>query len=131
MVKNELRIANSSFDFDTDFIQIKTKATKKKDKNVKKESTYDITLSMIKEGGSIEDIAKARQLGIKTIYTHCTRLIRQEKIDLKDVMDSKTMNELSDIFDDYHEASLSPLKEQVGEKYTWEELKLYQASLII
>ncbi|MCH2223592.1 MAG: helix-turn-helix domain-containing protein [Crocinitomicaceae bacterium] len=77
----------------------------------------------------IADIAKERQLGVGTIYTHCVRLIREEKIELQHVMSADRKNALSDVFDDYDGGSLGELKERVGNKFSWEELKLYQASL--
>lgn len=132
IVKAELRQANTGFDFDTDFIQIKTKSTtKKKGSKKKKGSTYDKTLEAIKAGNSIEDIARERQLSKSTIYSHCERLIRMEKIELRDVMDSKRRNQLSDLFEENDGVSVSALKEKFGSKFTWDELKLYRASLII
>jgi len=131
LVKNEMRADNATFDFDTDFIQLKTKSSRKKTAKEKKESTYDITLRLIKKGESIESIARERQLSEGTISAHCVRLLKTEKIDLKDVMDSKRINELYDIFEEYQGGSMTPLKEKAGEEYSWDELKLYQASLLV
>ena len=46
-------------------------------------------------------------------------------------MNSKRINEISDAFDDWDGESLTQMKEQLGSKFSWEELKLYRASLII
>jgi hypothetical protein len=35
------------------------------------------------------------------------------------------------MFDGYEGTSLSPLKEKLGNKVTWEELKLYQAASMV
>lgn len=132
LVKNEMRASNSTFDFDTDFVHLETKAEKKaKSKKKKKGSTYDTTLEMVKDGMSIGDIAKERQLSKGTISTHCARLIQQEKMELRDVMDADKRNALSDLFDDYEGGSMTGLKEKAGNKFTWDELKLYQASLLV
>lgn len=131
LVKNEMRQSNATFDFDTDFVQLKTKASKKKAASKKKQTTYEKTLDFIKDGMSITDIAKERQLGIGTVYSHCERLLKMEKIELRDIMPSERINELSDIFDEYEGSSLTPLKEKAGDAFSWEELKLYRASLII
>ena len=130
-VKNELRESKTTFDFDTDFIEVRTKSSKKKVKKIEKLSTYDQTLEMIKSGKTVSEIAIERQLSDKTIYGHCVRLIRLEKLELDEVLERDRINELSDIFDEYDGMSLTPLKEKVGEDFSWEELKLYQASLII
>ncbi|MCH2229078.1 MAG: helix-turn-helix domain-containing protein [Crocinitomicaceae bacterium] len=131
LVKTEMRAENATFDFDTDFIQLKTKKSKKETSKAKKESTYDITLRMIRGGSSIEEIARERQLSSGTISAHCVRLLKTEKIDLNQVMDSKRINKLYDIFEEYQGGSMTPLKEKVGDDFSWDELKLYQASLIV
>ena len=53
------------------------------------------------------------------------------KIDLKDVMDAKMISALYDLFEEYDGGSMTPLKEIAGNKFTWDELKLYQASLLV
>ncbi len=130
LVKQEMRQDNATFDFDTDFIQVKTKRDKRETKT-KKKSTYEITLELLKAGNSIKDIAKERQFSGQTITSHCERLLKTEKIELKDLLDSKRINALSDVFDDYDGGSLTDLKEKVGQKFTWDELKLFRASLIV
>jgi hypothetical protein len=130
LVKQEMRQDNATFDFDTDFIQIKTKRQKRETKK-KKKSTYEITLDMLKDGNSMKEIAKERQLSTQTITNHCERLLKTEKIELRDLLESERINKLSDVFDDYDGGSLTELKEKVGRKFTWDELKLYRASLLV
>ena len=130
-VKNEMRTTNSTFDFDTDFVELKTKTEKRKTTKKKKVSTYETTLGMIKSGMSIADVASERQMSHGTISTHCVRLIKEEKLDLTEVMDGKTISALYDVFDEYEGGALAPLKEIVGDKFTYDELKLYQASLLV
>jgi hypothetical protein len=43
-------------------------------------------------------------------------------------MSPKRINELATIFEGFEGTSLAPLKEKLGNKVTWDELKLYQAS---
>lgn len=128
LVKLEMRQENATFDFDTDFIEIKTKRQKRETKK-KKKSTYDVTLELLSEGNSMKEIAKERQLSSQTITSHCERLLKTEKIELRDLLDAKRINQLSDVFDEYEGGSLTELKEKVGRKFTWDELKLYRASL--
>ncbi len=131
MVKNDLMANKSTLDFDTITIDLQTKDTKKPQKKSKK-STYEITKELVREGKSIEEIARERQLSSGTISTHCARLIQQEKIELRDVMDKEKRNALYDLFEENYEGgSLSSLKEMVGDEFTWDELKLYQASLMV
>jgi len=131
LVKNELRESKTTFDFDTDFVEVKTKKSRKSAPKKVKVSTYGQTLEMLKSGKTVEEIANERQLSPKTIYGHCERLIRLEKLELDEVLEHDRINELEELFSKYNGMSLTPLKEQVGEEFSWEELKLYQASLII
>lgn len=49
---------------------------------------------------------------------------------ISDVMSPKRISEVGKLFGDYAEVSLSPLKEKLGDKVTWAELKMYQAKVI-
>jgi hypothetical protein len=46
-------------------------------------------------------------------------------------MSPKRIHELANLFEGYEGTSLTPLKEKLGNKVTWDELKLYQASTLI
>ena len=132
LVKNEMREANTTFDFDTDFVQLKTRVEKKKSASSKKKiSTYDQTLEMVKNGRTIAEISRERQLSKGTISTHCARLLKLEKIELQEVMEGEKISALYDLFEEYEGGSLTPMKDKIGNKFTWDELKLYQASLMI
>lgn len=132
LVKDEMRQSNSTFDFDTDFIQIKTKSSRKKAAKKKpKVSTYEITYDLFKEGNSVLAISKERQLGEGTIYSHLARLIQQEKLELTDILESKTISKLYDLFEENGGLSLTELKSKIGNKFSWDELRLYRASLIV
>lgn len=130
-VKAMLRAENSMFEFAEPKVKLSTKDTEKPKKK-KKLTTYETTLDMIKDGFTLHDIARERQLSLGTIYAHCTRLVKGEKIDLHEVMEQEKINSLYVLFDEHYEGgSLTPLKEVVGESFSWDELKLYQASLLI
>ena len=88
-------------------------------------------MDLIREGHSIHQISKIRQLSEKTINSHFINLIKAEEIELSDVMSKERINELETIFEDYHETSITPLKEKLGDTVSWDELKLYRASTII
>jgi hypothetical protein len=105
------------------------KKEKKQDKEKVKKSTYEITLELFREGKTISMIAAERVMSEGTIYSHFTRLIQSGEIEISEVMEKEKLKALENIFEDYHEQSLTPLKEQVGDAFTWEELKLYRASL--
>ena len=134
IIKQEKRQTRSLLDMDDEngeeFIPIVIH--KKSTKEVKeKRSTFHITLDLVREGLKVEEIARKRQLSVKTINGHFINLIKSEEIELTDIMKKERISEIEEYFEDYHENSLTPLKEKLGDKVSWEELKLYKASLII
>ncbi len=129
MIKQELKNTPSLLDDPEEtFDELFTKTSKKLDVSKKeKKSTYEQTLELLENGMDASEIAQKRQLSLQTIASHFAVLIRSEKIELKDVMSEKRIHELATMFDGFEGTSLTPLKEKLGNKATWDELKLYQA----
>jgi len=101
-----------------------------KSKKENKVSTYEQTLELFEHGKTVKEIAKLRQLTTNTIHNHLAKLIKDEKLDLNQVLSEERILELKGYFEGYDEESLTPLKEKLGDKVTWDELKLYRASQI-
>ena len=129
IVRQELKQVPSLLD-DPDAEEVSfLKSTKKlaKEQKVKK-STQEKTLELLEAGKEVSEIARERQLSVQTINSHFAYLIRSGQIELTDVMSPKRISELEQLFDGFEGNSLNPLKEKLGSKATWDELKLYQAS---
>lgn len=109
----------------------KSKKSSKADPKEKKQNTHEVTYGMFKEGKKIAEIAQERQLSPTTVEGHFTQLIRQELVELTELMDPKRISEVESYFDDYDGMSLTPLKEKLGNKVTWSELKWVQASKML
>ncbi len=103
--------------------------SKKPTKAAPKKSTVEETYELWLEKKSVEEIAVLRKLSVQTIDGHLIRLIQAGSIAIADVLPEDKLVELSLAFRGYKEESLNSLKEQVGEKFTWEELKMFKASL--
>lgn len=127
LIKQESRENVSFFDEPDIDLDDETEIIEKSKKE-KKLSTYEQTLVMFENGKTVEEIAKLRQLTTNTIYNHLAKLIKDEKIELKQVLSEEKISELVTYFEGYQEESLTPLKEKLGDKVTWDELKLYRAS---
>lgn len=132
-VQQELRQNPTTLAIDDDYEDLLQLSLKKKVIKEKKEkiNTHEQTFTLFKEGNSIEEIARIRQLSPQTINNHFVHLIKAEKVELSQLMEEKRIQELSSLFEDYDGTSLAPLKEKLGNKVTWDELKLYQASTLI
>lgn len=87
-----------------------------------------MTLELLEQGKEVTEIARIRQVSTQTISNHFVYLIRSEQIELKDVMHPSRIHELAVMFEGFEGTSLTPLKEKLGNKVSWEELKLFQAA---
>jgi uncharacterized protein YpbB len=104
-------------------------AKKKPDSKVPKKSTVDITYELWLDKNSIQDIATIRKLTAQTIESHLVRLIQSKKLSVQDILPQDKIKELREAFKHYKEESLTAMKEQFGEKYSWDELRMFKASL--
>ena len=104
---------------------------------VEKLSTTEKTLSLIKEGLSITEIAKARDLTESTVIDHLVSLQAKDMLSYDQVYNlcsSKLLSGLSEIikaFDKKGSDKLSPAWKALGEKYSFDELKLAKVLLLL
>ena len=126
-LKTEL-IEQEEDDFDPYQYLPKSKKAKIKSATPKK-STVQETYELWQQKKSVQEIARIRVLTTQTIYGHLGKLIQAGTIILSDVLPEDKISELSKAFEGYNEDSLNALKEQVGNQFTWEELRLFKASL--
>jgi uncharacterized protein YpbB len=113
---------------EADFDPFQYLPKKKKAKEPKK-STVQETYELWQQHNSIQEIAKIRVLTPQTIQGHLAKLIEAKTISVFDVLPEDKIKELAAAFEGYNEETLNALKEQVGEKFTWGELRLFKASL--
>lgn len=103
--------------------------TKKTGKKEPKKPTTEETFELWQQNNTIKEIAKIRKLTPQTISTHVAKLIEAGRINVKDVFTEYRLIELAQIFIGYEEETLNPLKEKYGDQFTWDELKMFKASL--
>ncbi|HEX8577390.1 MAG TPA: helix-turn-helix domain-containing protein, partial [Flavobacterium sp.] len=101
---------------------------RKKVKTLKK-STIEETFELWQQKNTVNEIAVLRKLTKQTIYSHFVKLIMSGKMNISDILPEDRIKQLEHVFDDYKQQSLNDLKEQVGDKFTWDELKLFKAHL--
>ncbi|MEC4113305.1 helix-turn-helix domain-containing protein [Myroides pelagicus] len=123
-------IRNSSLELEEDIDLDDYSSSKEKPKaKEKKKPTYLITLDLWKEGNGVDDIASIRKLTKTTIYSHLGKLISDELISIDDVLPLERIRELEALFEKYEGKTISEIKAEINDKYSWEELKLFQRSL--
>ena len=127
VIQEEFKSVNVTLIEDEADIERYTK--KKKATKELKKSTIQETYELWLERNSIKEIATIRKFTEETILGHLTKLIIAKTIRIDDVLPEDKIQELTEAFYGYKEESISPLKEKYGEKFTWEELRMFKASL--
>ena len=110
---------------DVSFYEPKKKNTEK----TPKKSTIQITYEYWIDKNSIEEIANLRKLTVGTILSHFTKLIQDKAVSINDIMPEDKIEALTKAFYGYKEESLNPMKDQLGDAFSWEELRMFKASL--
>jgi energy-coupling factor transporter ATP-binding protein EcfA2 len=114
------------FEEDNEVSYYEPKVKKKKET---KKPTAEITLDFWKEKLSVKEIATKRKLTETTIYNHLAKLIQSKDIIIDEILSKEKIKQLEVLFKYFKGESLSELKETVGDKFSWEELKLYKSNI--
>ena len=72
----------------------KRKTSGAKGEKKPKGETYQTTLSMIKDGKTIDEIAEKRGMATSTIESHIVRLISQDELEIKNFISEEEMDEI-------------------------------------
>lgn len=121
----ELNITLVQDDFDVDRYANK-KVSKTKEP---KKSTTQETYELWQQKNSIKEIAAIRKLTAQTIYGHFSKLIESGQVQLHDVLPEDKIEALSKVFKGFKGESLAELMEKHGDKFTWNEMRMFKASI--
>lgn len=102
---------------------------KKEKKKEPKKSTIQETFELWQQQLSVADIAAIRKLTEQTIGGHLAKLIEAKSIKISEVLPEDKIVELAEAFNGFEGNSVTELKEKYGEKFSWDELKMFKASL--
>ena len=106
----------------------KNKKSRRKEKEKKEKTpTEEITLSLINQGKTLQEIADERSLVLSTIYTHLAKLIHAKKIDIAQYVDADLLDRVMLILNETPEISNSELFERFEGFVTYDELRLIRA----
>ncbi|MGK7908436.1 MAG: DNA helicase RecQ [Synechococcus sp.] len=94
-------------------------------------ATQQETLRLHRQGLSVDEIAESRQLKPKTILTHLSQLLAAgEAVDIDAIVTPERQRQIfRAIFDVGSYASLTPIRELLGESFSFEEIRLVRAVL--
>jgi len=129
-IREEFNMSNTDiFKLNEPVVRYTAKKLDKNEPKAAKKTTVEETHDLWLEKNSIEDIARIRKLNVQTIESHFVKLIQAKKVDISDILPYDKILALREAFQFYQEESLSPLKEKYGEEFTWDELKMFKASI--
>ena len=94
-------------------------------KKLTTQETYELWL----QSNSINEIASIRKLTPQTIYGHFAKLIEAGQVQLQDVMPEDKIEALTLIFKKFKGESLNELMEAHGDKFTWNDMRLFKAAI--
>ncbi len=94
-----------------------------------KGATYKVSLELLNENNSIEDIAKIRSLAIGTIQSHMNRLLKEDKISLDQIMHHERQNKIIPYFKKNPESNITEIKGFIPFETDYGELRWIQTYL--
>ncbi|MEO0555692.1 MAG: DNA helicase RecQ [Bacteroidota bacterium] len=90
-------------------------------------ATYLKTLELFQDGKNRFEISKERGLALGTIESHFEKLIRQGKIKANDVLEEETISIIKDAISKVEQVGLRPVKEELGDAFTYGEIRIVAA----
>ncbi len=124
-LREELGHQSDHFRDETAVPERKARKKPKEPKKSTVQETHELWLQKL----TIKEIAARRKLTPQTIGGHIAKLIESETVLITDVLPEEKIAELENAFKGYTSETLHGLKELHGDKFTWDELKMFKASL--
>ena len=93
----------------------------------KKFDTKAESFKLYREGKQIEEIAKERGFTTETIEGHLAHYVSTGEISIKDLVSNEKLLLIEPVARIYSGSSLTPIKEKLGDKITFGEIKLVLA----
>ncbi len=104
--------------------------SRKKGKKEPKKSTIEETFELWQQKLSVEEIAQQRKFTTQTIYGHLIKLVENKSIAIDEILPQDRIDELSQAFVGFQLGdTVGMIREKTGEEFSWDELKLYRATL--
>ena len=104
----------------------KTKVEKVKavaEKDHVKINTKELTFNLYKEGKSIMDISKDRNLAITTIETHLAHYVSLGMIPVTQFVSAEKVIKITDVLKNHEGNSSTAIKMELGDDYSYSEIK--------
>ena len=108
----------------------KRELRKRTKRDVLGKDTYHTSLDMYRDGRSIPEIAKERNLAVSTIENHLARFIATGEVSLDQFVSLEKVEVIREAIIKFSESeALSPIKEYLGEEYSYGEIRAVMSAL--
>ncbi|MBE6335103.1 MAG: helicase [Lentimicrobiaceae bacterium] len=94
----------------------------KKEMNLSRSES--LTLELLDEGRSIDDIAKERELARSTIETHILKIVKYGLYDATDFVAKERYDIIKDYFEETQDTSTTSARDVLGDEFSYFELRL-------
>lgn len=129
-IQKAYRMANNE-EFNPDPVNRKVRAPKKgKEPKVPKEDTKDVTLNLLNQGRTAEEIAKERKMTLGTIEGHIAHFVAKQELDPKLFMPAKKLSAMIDAINEIKSIKLNDLRDHLGRGYSYSEIKIAVAAYL-
>jgi nucleoside-triphosphatase THEP1 len=123
-------IKNSARNEKVEAVEVVKKRTKKeKVPKEKKIDTKQLTFDLYKEGKTIEEIAALRNFAVTTIEGHLAHFVKLKQLDATQFVSEEKLKKILKLASTLDEPSLNQLKTELGEEYSYGEIKMALASI--
>ncbi|HYG17195.1 MAG TPA: helix-turn-helix domain-containing protein, partial [Bacteroidia bacterium] len=93
-------------------------------KKVEKGESNRISLDLYKQGKTVQEIAAERSLAASTIEGHLAEYVVTGEVNILDLLDKDLLEEIKTASEGVEEGKLSPIKEKLGEKASYGQIKM-------
>jgi uncharacterized protein YpbB len=96
----------------------------------KKGDTRKVSFDLFREGNSVSQIAAIRKLSNSTIENHLALYVSTGEIPVSELVSQELIELISVHFEGDPELKMGPVKEQLGEKASWSDIRFVRSHLI-
>jgi ATP-dependent DNA helicase RecQ len=92
-------------------------------------STFEISLDLFREGRSVEEIARMRDLTTSTVDGHLALFIPMGKVQLEELVPRAKVDAIRDAIAKHGDSALGAIKTELGEEYSYGEIRAVIAAM--
>ncbi|HTH51883.1 MAG TPA: RecQ family ATP-dependent DNA helicase, partial [Pyrinomonadaceae bacterium] len=110
-------------------LKASSRARKRRTRKTDARSTFEVTLDLFREGRSIGEIARLRDLGVSTIEGHLALFIPTGKVQLDELVPAEKVEPIREAIFKHGTTALGPIKTDLGDDFTYGEIRAVIASM--